>query len=66
MKLNDIDPETGHDDMYDERLKWVIEEVVEAINEHLCTDDTWIEVYETIYQRDHEYAYAEWVEEQKI
>jgi hypothetical protein len=52
--------------MYDERLQWVINEVIEAINGHHCTDETWLEVYETLYQCDPEYAYAEWVEEQKV
>lgn len=66
MKLQDIDPETGCDDMYDERLQWVINEVIEAINNHHCTDETWLEVYETLYQCDPEYAYAEWIEEQKV
>lgn len=62
----DYDPETGCDDGYDEMLVWVIDQVIDAINDKRCTNETWIEVYELIEQRTCEDAYKEYIEECKI
>ena len=58
-----IDPETGYDDEYDEKLQWVIDQVIDAINDRLCTNETWVEVFELIQQRDVDSAYEEYLKE---
>lgn len=61
----DYDPETGCDDGYDGMIKWVIDQVIEAINDKRCTNNTWVEVFELIEQKDVESAYKEYLEECK-
>lgn len=61
----DYDPQTGCDDAYDDCLQWVIQEVIDAINNRQCTDQVWFDVFEMIKQQDVETAYKEYLEELK-
>lgn len=58
----DYDAQTDYDDGYDDMLQWVIQEVIDAVNDRRCTEATWIDIYESIHQRDVEYAYKEYLE----
>ena len=51
---------TDHQDQYDPQLEWVIEEVIHAITNRRCTQATWYDVYETIYQSDADTAWDEY------
>jgi len=51
---------TDHDQQYDPQLEWVIEEVIHAITNRRCTEVTWYDVYETIYQSDADTAWDEY------
>lgn len=61
----DYDSETGYDDGYDDMLTWVIQEVIDSINDKRCTEATWIDIYEIIHQQDVESAYKEYLKELK-
>jgi len=60
----DYDPETGHDDGYDEALKWCIEQIVDEIH-RINELDSYVveEVYYTIFNKDFEEAYLEYIKE---
>lgn len=51
--INDVDD-------YDPQLEWVIEEVIHAITNKRCTNTTWYDVYEVIYDTTADYAWEEY------
>ena len=51
---------TDHQDDYDPQLEWVIEEVIHAITNKRCTNTTWFDVYEVIYDTTADYAWDEY------
>ena len=58
-----IDPETGYDDEYDEKLQWVIDQVIDAIHSQKFDDDTWMGLYEMMYYDSPDSAYEEYKRE---
>lgn len=60
----DYDPETGCDDGYDEALKWCIEQIINEIHRINELDSYLVEeVYYTIFNKDFEEAYLEYIKE---
>lgn len=51
---------TDHEQQYDPQLEWVIEEVIHAITNKRCTETTWYDVYEVIYDTTADYAWEEY------
>lgn len=56
---------TDHQDQYDPQLEWVIAEVIHAITNKRCTETTWYDVYEVIYDTTADYAWEEYQAQQR-
>lgn len=56
---------TDHEQQYDPQLEWVIEEVIHAITNKRCTNTTWFDVYEVIYDTTADYAWDEYQAQQR-
>lgn len=62
-----IDKETGYDDMYDESIKWCIEEISNEIHRIKELDSLAVqEIYYTLFNQEVEVAYSKYLEESKV
>ena len=57
---------TDHENQYDPQLQWVIDEVIHAVTNKLCTELVWHELYEQLYQTTSDDAWDEYQQQQLV